>query len=542
VVGRAHSRLALLALLVLLVALGAGIGLRVHAQHQNPNVQYDEAWSYASAAGRLDEFVAAMDGGLTGRWVPAAEWQRLWRADGFGDVGRIAPDLAAHDVHPPLYFALLHGWLALLGDDVWTGRALNLVFATLTILGIYGLARAVGLRPIEGALAALVWAVSPAVVGISSIARQYDLVALTAVLLVWGLVRATAADGMRGEARSPAARRWLDVAWLGAATAAALLTHYQAALLVAGAAVYVLVAHRLPGRTGERASRWAPLVGLGAGTAAAALASGWTHALGNERAMLVAPSFTGLVGKLAGIGDTAGQAAGAPGTLAAIAALAIAVAFAVPRSRRALLAHLRGARPGWWSIAFFLAVTAGGIVLQNLLFLSMPLRLSPRYLAMAWPFAAFVPLAVFGLWPRARLALAAAFCALLAVLSIVALPVGAGDPLQIGRLVDADAVIVNGVGVGRLPRFLWSVPADTPVFVGDADQILRAAGSPDDPRAGALRTAERIYFVDLSGPSGSATAARADAVLAEFERGSDVLLLDESETAGIYLITPRGTD
>lgn len=541
--GRADSRrLNLIALFVLLAALGAGAGLRVYAQHENPNVQYDEAWSYASAAGRLHEFVAGMEGGLTGRWVPAAEWQRLWRSDGLGEIGRIAPDLATYDVHPPLYFGLLHGWLVLSGDDVWSGRSLNLVFATLTILGIYGLARAVGFRPIEGALAALVWAVSPAVVGISSIARQYDLVALTAVLLVWGLVRVTAAGGVRSEVQPRSARLWLDVTWLAAATAAALLTHYQAALLVAGAAIYSLVARRLPGRTGDRRSRWPALLGLGAGSVAAALASDWTHAVGNERAMLVAPSFTGLVGKLAGIGDTAGQAAGAPGTLAAVAALAVAVAFAIPRSRRTLVARLREARPVWWPIAFFLAVTAGGIVLQNLLFLSMPLRLSPRYLAMAWPFAAFLPLAVFGLWPRLRLSLTAAFCGVLVLMSIVALPVGAGDPLPISRLADADAVIMNGVGVGRLPRFLWSVPADTPVFVGDTDQILRSAASPDDVRAGGLSAGERTYFVDLSGPAGSATAARADAVLAAYRRAADVLLLDASETARIYLITPRGAD
>ena len=334
------------------------------------------------------------------------------------------------------------------------------------------------------------------------------------------------------------------MAWLAAAAAAALLTHYQAALLVTGAAVYSLVAPRPPGGAGDRRS-WRPalpaLLGLGAGTAAAALASGWTHALGNERAMLVAPSLSGLVGKLAGIGDTAGQAAGAPGTLAAIAALAVAAAFAIPRSRRALLTRVREARPGWWPVAFFLAVTAGGIVLQNLLFLSMPLRLSPRYFAMAWPFAAFLPLAVFGLWPRLRLPLTAAFCALLAVMSVVALPVGAGDPLQIGRLSDADAVIVNGVGVGRLPRFLWSVPEDAVVFVGDAGQILRSASSPADLPAVTPGGAGHTYFVDLSGKSGP-TAADSDAVLAAWERSSDVRLLDESETARIYAITPRDAD
>ena len=101
------------------MALVAGTGLRIHAQRANPNVQHDEAWSYASAAGRLGPFLAAMDGGsatsLTGRWVPASEWQHFWQSDGLSGVGRIAPDLAAYDVHPPLYFGLLHGWLTLTG-------------------------------------------------------------------------------------------------------------------------------------------------------------------------------------------------------------------------------------------------------------------------------------------------------------------------------------------------------------------------------------------------------------------------------------------
>ncbi len=533
-----RRRLNLLALVVLAVALAAGTGLRLYAQQASPNVQHDEAWSYASASGRLHELVAAMDGGLTGRWVPAAEWQRLWRSEGLGDIDHIAPDLATYDVHPPLYFSLLHGWLILFEDDLRAGRALNLVFSILTMLGIYGLARTVGFRHIEGALAALVWSVSPAVVGISSITRHYDLVALTAVLLVWGLVRVTGADDFRGEAKKPrAVCRWFDVAWLAAATAAALLTHYQAALLVAGATAYSIVAHRRAARAGHHRHWWPPLAGLGAGVVAAGLATDWTRAVGTERAMLVPPSLAGLVGKLAGIGDTAGQAAGAPGTVAAVALLAVAAAFAIPRSRRTLIARLREARPGWRPIAFFLAVTAGGILLQNLVFLSMPLRLSPRYLAMAWPFASFLPLAVFGLWPRARLTLTAACCGLLAVLSIVVPPVGAGDPLQISKLADADAVIIDGAGVGRLPRFLWSVPADTPVFVAGMDEALPPTIATDD-----LRSDSRLYFVDLLESSGAATSARTDAILSAMEITADVQLVDESDAARIYLITPEKAD
>jgi len=88
--------------------------------------------------------------------------------------------------------------------------------------------------------------------------------------------------------------------------------------------------------------------------------------------------------------------------------------------------------------------------------------------------------------------------------------------------------------VGRLPRFLWSVPADTPVFVGGTDQTLRSALSP-----ARLGTSQHIYFVDLSWPSESPAEARADAILPAYEGMADVLLLDESETARIYMITPN---
>ena len=285
--GRAHSRrLNRIALAVLLVALVAGTGLRIHAQQANPNVQHDEAWSYASAAGRLGPFLAAMDGGLTGRWVPASEWRTFWQSEGLGDVANIAPDLAAYDVHPPLYFGLLHGWLLLTGEHVWAGRALNLVFAALAILGIFGFARSLGFERIEGALAALVWAVSPAVVSISSIARQYDLVALTTVLLAWGLVRASAPepdgdsahrrDALRRVARRPLGGRRHRRGAAHALSGGAAGRRAASSTVVAGAylggpvrpAPVLVAAARGPGRRRARRRPARP---------------GWSGAFGRER-------------------------------------------------------------------------------------------------------------------------------------------------------------------------------------------------------------------------------------------------------------------
>ena len=537
--GRAHSRrLNLIALVVLLVALAAGTGLRVHAQRASPNVQHDEAWSYASAAGRLGPFLAAIDGGLTGRWVPTSEWRRFWQSDGLSDVAHIAPDLAAYDVHPPLYFGLLHGWLLVTGEHVWAGRALNLVFAALTVLSIFWFARALGFERIEGALVALVWAVSPAVVSISSIARQYDLVALTTVLLVWGLVRASAPRG-GGDvtAREPgAARLWLTVVWVAAAAAAALLTHYQAVLLIAGGALYGLVGVLLSGRDGRR-PWWPPLLGLAAGTLVAALlAPGWSGAFGRERSRLDDISVRVFIEKLDAIAQTLGRFVALPGVVIGAALAVVVVLFLVPGTRRVLTRRIGRARPGWWTILFFTLVTAGGICLQNLLFLSMPPRISARYLAMAWPFFAFLPLLFFGIWPRIRYALTAAFCLLVLVPATIATPLlyGSADRLPLKQLADADAVLVDNVGVGELPRFLWFVPGDTPVYAGTQEQFL----ADKDPWRNA-QLGDKAYYVSILRKGG--LRWRRNRILAQLRKTHEVTLVGTNGMVEVYAVTPQTT-
>jgi len=527
-VSRAPSRRPdLWALVVLLLALGLGVGLRLYAQNESPNVQHDEAWSYASAAGRLESFHAAMDGGLTARWVPAADWQYYWQSDRLSDVPDIGPDLAAFDVHPPLYFGLLHLWLQLTGMHKWAGPALNLVIAALTALSIFGLARQLGFDRLEGSLAALVWAVSPAVVSISALTRQYDLVALTAVLLVWGLVRVTAPR--------PGRRGWPDVVWLAAATAAALLTHYQAVLLVAGGALYVLAGLLRPGPDGRRRPWWPALLGLAAGTAAAALlAPGWTTAFGRERSRLDDVSWSVFFEKLDAITQTLGRFVSVPGIVVAIAAALVVLLFIVPRTRRGLVPRVRDARPGWWTILFFVLVTAGGICLQNLSFLSMPPRLSSRYLAMAWPFVAFLPLLFFGMWPRLRTGLTVAFCLLVLVPGTVAAPLihDTSDRLPIRRLADADAVLIDNVDVGVLPRFLWFVPAGTPVFAGTQEQFIENKREWRGETLG-----EKAYYVSILRQGG--VRWRRNRILTNLRKTARVRLIGENGMTEIYEITPK---
>jgi hypothetical protein len=299
------------------------------------------------------------------------------------------------------------------------------------------------------------------------------------------------------------------------------------------------VAVHLIGRRTERRRPWAPAVaGVAVGVALAALFTpGFAHAFGREGARI--GGFTSKVfnEKLGSIGQTLGRAAGLPHTAASIAALivlgAVIAGLIVPRSRRAIVAAVRGARPGWWTVLFFLAVTAGGVCAQNLAFLSLPPLLTSRYLAMAWPFFAFLPLAAFGLWPRWRPLLVAGFCLLVLLPATLATPLLFGSPPRapLGRLQTASAILMDAVGPGELPRYLWSVPGDTPVFAGTQTQVLA------DPQAWASRMGANGYYGAFMG--GGNDHRNRWQILGILGQGYDVKRIFKSPTSNLYELAPR---
>ena len=164
----------------------------------------------------------------------------------------------------------------------------------------------------------------------------------------------------------------------------------------------------------------------------------------------------------------------------------------------------------------------------------MPPRISARYLAMAWPFLAFLPLLFFGLWPKARYALTAAFCLLVLVPVAIAAPLqhGGKDRMDLTGLAGADAVLVDNVGAGELPRFLWSVPADAPVFVGTQKEFLADQGAWSTADLG-----DKAYYVSIL-RSGGKYRDR-NAILAELRRTHEVTQVATNGFVYIYEITPK---
>ncbi|WDU62124.1 glycosyltransferase family 39 protein [Pseudomonas poae] len=169
-------------------------------------------------------------------WVPflalamALRFYHLTSSAIWGDEGSslllseyAAADLwfhAAHDVHPPLYFFMLRGWIELFGDGIWSIRGMSAIPGVVAVgLGIW-LTRQLSTRR-AAMLAGVLLALLPTAVRYSQEVRMYSL------LGVW-LVGATLA--LVYWVRRPERTRYLAVYVL--VMSAGFYTHYFTALCV----------------------------------------------------------------------------------------------------------------------------------------------------------------------------------------------------------------------------------------------------------------------------------------------------------------------
>ncbi|MUF08135.1 hypothetical protein GNF76_27730 [Pseudomonas sp. CCM 7893] len=127
---------------------------------------------------------------------------------------------AAHDVHPPLYFFLLRGWIGLFGDGIFSIRSMSVIPGVVAVgLGIW-LTRVIATRR-AAVLAGILLALLPTAVRYSQEVRMYSLLA------VW-LLAATLA--LVYWVRQPERARYL-VAYV-LLLSAGFYTHYFTALCV----------------------------------------------------------------------------------------------------------------------------------------------------------------------------------------------------------------------------------------------------------------------------------------------------------------------
>jgi len=212
------------ALLALAVAVHALLLWRV-AAHQ-VDLDHDSTISYLAATGHQ----AAWERLPADQWTTAAAVQRLFRVDEAWPLRRIQHDLARTDLHPPLYFWLLHAQLLATGPTPWSALVLNGLLGVLTVFAVYSIGRR--LWDAEcGAGAALLWAASYGAMMTASEARPYALSALLATVLI--RLALEAQDRGLPPARGVA---------LAVVIMLGLLTHYQFALVIVAALAGLLLA------------------------------------------------------------------------------------------------------------------------------------------------------------------------------------------------------------------------------------------------------------------------------------------------------------
>jgi hypothetical protein len=152
--------------------------------------------------------------------------ESLWLDEGFSTYAINQPDLAAvlaADVHPPLYFMLLRGWVGLTGDSILAMRYLSVLFGVLGVALMIPLAREFSRTHVESSVvvvgAAVLLAISDADIYLAREVRMYTLRTLLAVSSVLAYLRTL---------RTNQHAWW--VTWL-LSTTALLYTHYLGAFI-----------------------------------------------------------------------------------------------------------------------------------------------------------------------------------------------------------------------------------------------------------------------------------------------------------------------
>ena len=173
---------------------------------------------------------------------------RLWRLDAsclwFDEVfsvhaarhgwGALVDFVAVDLIHPPLFYLLLKGWMALVGSEaVWWLRVSTVLTATVAVVPVVLLCRELRLRVRVGQVALVLMAVSGFLVQHARDVRMYSLLLLFAAGSLWLFARFLRVDASRRHAAA-----------LFAANLLLVYTHYYGWLLVGHELIFLLVWQR----------------------------------------------------------------------------------------------------------------------------------------------------------------------------------------------------------------------------------------------------------------------------------------------------------
>jgi hypothetical protein len=464
--GKGLNRLSRRPALILVLALLLGAGLRLSAIPAKNSIGHDEAYSYLAAVGKEAEFVrvTANQRFPYGTWATRDDWARFWSIDDWFPLQEIARGLAGHDVHPPLYFWLLHGAVLITGVQSWTGPVLNLLIFPLTLIALYWLGRESLRSRRWGALGALLWSVSPAVVYITLRARPYELYALWVVLYAALVVRCRRRHDPPG---------WPHYVFLYLVATAGLLTHYYFALVLAGGGMLFLF-RRIQDRNCDGAAGVALLGAFATFVTAHPWFWGSFVVLSGKQSFTLSELFERALKTLWSFLSFFSLVTGANyvvlvGLIAALIFGAVKLwrRWKAPGEPGAVID--RRATP----LMVFLAWTCGWVVLLYMAGVTPLHAMGPRYLALIWPFMAL------GIAWFVKSSSGCRGIEIVAGLGVFLLLSSGGFVVQQwarsrerAALVESRPVLIDTAYIGELPRIVRYLPAGSPVFAAHQHYLL----------------------------------------------------------------------
>ncbi len=148
--------------------------------------------------------------------LSSRDWLEIWAG-------------SARDVHPPLYYELLHGWSLIFGSSPFVLRALSAVCGVIVVGLGYLVTLRISKRHNIAALAGLLLALNPFLVRYSQEARMYGVLGVFVLIAMLGLIRIVINSKDR-----------LGYLLYILGISAGLYTHYFMALVVISFWIYVI--------------------------------------------------------------------------------------------------------------------------------------------------------------------------------------------------------------------------------------------------------------------------------------------------------------
>lgn len=505
------------------------IGLRIVGTVNKRTINHDESISYLAATCHQGEY-SNITKGLPpfGTWAEASDWKRFIQPERLFCFEKIAADLSQYDIHPPLYFWILHLWSWIFGVKPWTGPSLNIVFTIITIYLLYRFAQNSLNNSDEARIVVLIWALSPAGISISLEARQYDL--LTLIALAFTLQTLKFVDLSRQFSLK-------DAVILALLTAAGALTHFNFLLVVLGCCIFLFI--RLIKNNLYRLMTAFFSVGTGY-LLFVLLHPRFYGSIIQWRGYVSDPfTFSEFFTRIKQVGVAFSDfflpwhslnlvlIAGL-----VLLTLAIWIIMGNLKKPRAGFEFLKTIRSEDMNVLFFFFWNFGVTTILYMAFLSPVHAMGPKYLSIAWLFFGFIPVILLRGFGSLKQSATLLFC------SVMMLSATAGVLYTIYQsnsnsdwaelLTNSERVIVDNDARGILLPIVWEMPDDKLVFAASQDYLLNYPDAWINDLNGAAYISVIYYDSTLEHQQDIISIIKQDY--------QAVLFLDESEVWGVGTI------